>query len=137
MKKVLLASLALSLGLGAVTAARADDTLAGVVVGGGIGGLVGNAVSGRDGAIVGGLVGAIAGASIASGPRYEQAVYAPAPAYYPQPAYYARPAPVHYVRPAPVYYSRPVAVPVYYRGHPGWDRRHYDHDHDHGRRGWH
>lgn len=129
MKKILLASLALSFGLGAATAARADDTLAGVVVGGGIGGLVGNAVGGRDGAIVGGLLGAVTGAAIANSnePRYTQVGYG-------GPAYYARPAPVYYA-PRPVYYGRPAVVtPVYHRGHPHYRHVHHDrHDHRHWR----
>lgn len=141
MKKLLLAPVLFAATLGA---AHADNTLVGVVVGGGIGGLVGQSMGGRDGAIVGGLLGAAAGAALADNDRphaYSAGYYAPPPPRYvrPAPVYYERPAPVYYVRPEPVYYAPPpryVApryvsvryVPVHRERHDGWEHRgrHWD-----------
>lgn len=132
MKTKWILTAALSLGLLASTAASANDTIWGALIGGGAGAAIGGSVSGRNGAIVGGALGAAAGAAIADDDRRGRVEHAPAPVYsrnyYPETVYYSPPPPVRVVR-APVYY-----VPV----ERGWDdRRGYRHHDRHDRnRGW-
>lgn len=121
-----LRALTVSLCLLASSAAIADDTVWGALLGGGAGAAIGGSVSGRNGAIVGGALGAAAGAVIASGNNHRQVEYVPAQVYHPRAVYYSE---------QPVYYTRPVRVvtPTVYYVVPERDRRHNHHH----RRDWH
>jgi hypothetical protein len=132
MKKQVLISLTLSLGLLASNAAMANDTILGALLGGGAGMLVGRSVGGRDGAIIGGALGAAAGAAIAAQndrPRGRAAppayvTYEAPPAYYPPQGYYA---PQEYYQQQPVHYVRGERG---YRDHRDFrDLRRNDRDH--------
>lgn len=131
---------ALSLGLLSASAAQADDSLLGALIGGSAGALIGHSIGGRTGTVVGAAVGAAAGAAIADDDhRRPTALYAPRPvAVYetlppPRPMPVVYPAPVY--QPVPVYVSRPAYVaPVVVR-YEREDWHHHGHDDYH--EGWH
>lgn len=124
-------ALTLSLGLLSASAAMADDTVAGAVVGGSVGALVGHSMGGRDGAIIGGAIGALTGVAIADDDhrhrRHSRVYLAPPPVYAPPP-------PVYYAPPPPVYYApRPVVYVPYHHPRPyvhHYYGRHGRHDRD-------
>lgn len=98
------------------------DTVAGALLGAGLGAVIGHGVGGDRGAVIGGAVGAVAGASIANADgRYERTHYEAPRAYYPppRPRYYDE-TPV-FVRRNPVVVEQITYPP---RGYRQWlDRR--------------
>lgn len=140
MRKTLIATFAVSIGLLTSNVALANDAVIGALIGGGAGAVIGNAIGGRNATVLGSVIGAAAGAAIGSEqerPRHydrrveyypqpqtvysTQTYYPPQTTYYPQQqVYYAQP-PVRVVAPPTVY----ISSGYYDDGHR---RRHHRHN---------